>query len=672
MKIESAKQLKKLYQAFCEGLRPPPTLTVSEWAARYRKLSSEASAERGQWRNRPFQSEPMDCLSPSHPCEQVVMMCASQMLKTETILNFLGYVIDQDPGPVLIVEPREEDAKALSKDRVAPMLRDTPQLHGKVAETRARDSDNSITHKSFIGGHVTFVGAISPSGLAMRPIRYCLMDEPDRYPVSAGSEGDPCMLAIRRTDEFAWNKKILMCSTPTIEGKSRIAAAYEESDQRKPFVPCPFCGHMQTLAWENVEWPKSKPLEASYRCAACRELIPQHKKAWMLANGKWVALRPESRIPGFHINQLYSSRKTWGSLADEYVKVSKHPEQLKTFHNTILAATWKERGEAPEYKRLYDRRETWKVGTVPMGGLFLTAGCDVQQDRIEIQVKAWGRNRENWTVEQVILGGRTSEVEIWQRLTAFLGTTYRHESGLDLHIARVGIDSGFNTQEVYRWARSQGTGRVIVLKGQNSGAAALGTPTTVDVNAKGKRTRRGVRVWPVNVSMLKVELYGWLGLEKPSDEELAGGSKYPAGYCHFPQLDEEFFKQLTAEELVTRVVKGYRISEWQKKRDRNEALDTHNYARAAAAHVGIDRFQERDWQALEASFSRQMQVEAVPAPPAPWPPPNPEPEPEQPKPGVAGTVTQTAIVQSGGQRNQTVQRTPGRSQPGPSSWMGKR
>lgn len=629
MKAGERNQIARLYAAFCEGLRAPPTMTVSEWAARYRKLSSEASSERGQWRNRPFQSEPMDCLSPSHPCERVVMMCASQMLKTETILNFLGFIIDQDPGPVLIVEPREEDAKALSKDRVGPMLRDTPQLAGKVADVRSRDSDNSTFHKSFVGGHVTFVGAISPSGLAMRPIRYCLMDEPDRYPASAGSEGDPCMLAIRRTDEFAWNKKILMCSTPTIDGKSRIATAYEQSDQRKPFVPCPFCGEMQMLLWSQVEWPKDRPLEAGYRCASCRELIPQHKKAWMLNQGKWVVTNPGSRIPGFHINQLYSSRKTWGSLAEEYVQVSHHPEQLKTFTNTVLAEVHTERGEAPEYQRLYDRREHWKIGTVPKGGLFLAAGADVQNDRIEVQVLAFGRRREIWAIDYVVLdASRTTEDAVWAQLTEFLSRTYKHESGLNLHIARLAVDSGYATTLVYNWARRQGPGRVIVVKGQSSGAAVLGTPQAVDVNSRGKKSRAGVKVWPVNVSLLKKALYGDLRLARPTDEELAAGAPYPAGYNHFPEFDSEYFKQLVAEELVTRSVKGYKVSEWVKTRNRNEALDTHNYARAAAAHVGIDRFQERDWRALEASFlNYEPEIIAEPDEVVPVVAPQPSPKP---------------------------------------------
>jgi phage terminase large subunit GpA-like protein len=219
-------QINRLREALCKSLALPPEITVSQWAESNRRLSPESSAERGKWRNRPFQAEPMDCLSPSHPCQEVVLMCASQILKTEVLLNFLGFIIDVDPGPALFIEPSSDDAKALSKDRVAPMLRDTPCLHGRVADARSRDADNTTLHKSFIGGHVTFTGAISPSGLAMRPIRYVLADEVDRYPVSAGGEGDPVSLAKRRTDEFFWNKKIVLASTPTIKGASRIERAY--------------------------------------------------------------------------------------------------------------------------------------------------------------------------------------------------------------------------------------------------------------------------------------------------------------------------------------------------------------------------------------------------------------------------------------------------------------
>ena len=281
---------------------PPREITVSQWADENRVLTGSASAERGQWHTRPYQREPMDVLSPAHPCHQVVLWSAAQLLKTEVLLNFIGFIADVDPGPVLVVEPRTEDAKALSKDRVAPMFRSTPALRGKIAPVKSRDSNNTTLHKVLTNGagHLTFTGAISPSGLAMRPIRYLLLDEVDRYPASAGSEGDPTGLAIQRTAEFAHNKKIVMASTPTIKGISRIELAWLESDQRDFFVPCPKCGHFQVLVFGDgtgpgLVWPEGKPEDAMYRCAGCSELIPHttRRPGWLsvASTGRRIRLR---------------------------------------------------------------------------------------------------------------------------------------------------------------------------------------------------------------------------------------------------------------------------------------------------------------------------------------------------------------------------------------------
>ena len=294
-----------IQQAFLEQLVIHKPENVSQWADRVRILSPEASSERGHWHCRPFQSEMMDVLTPESPYEQVVLMMASQIGKTETVLNFLGYIIDRDPGPCLVVEPRELDAKTFSKDRLNPMIRDTPELKAKVwrhgkGVLQAGESKmigNSTTlHRKFYGGHVTMTGSIAPAGLAMRPVRYLLLDEVDRYPVSAGGEGDPVLLAIRRTDEFIWNKKILMCSTPTIEGMSRIARAYEDSDQRRPEVPCPLCGEFQGLDFFRLHCEREDdPETAEYECSACGKMIRTSARAgcWQKAAGASV-IRPRA------------------------------------------------------------------------------------------------------------------------------------------------------------------------------------------------------------------------------------------------------------------------------------------------------------------------------------------------------------------------------------------
>src|ERR1035437_6764186 len=302
-------------------------MTVSQWADENRVLTGAASAERGQWHTRPYQREPMDVMSPANPAKLIVLMSAAQMLKTECLLNFLGFIADVDPGPTLVVEPRIEDAKALSKDRVAPMFRATPALRGKLATVKSRDSDNTTLHKAFTNGagHVTFTGAISPSGLAMRPIRYVLLDEVDRYPASAGTEGDPVSFALQRTGEFERNKKVVMCSTPTVDGSSRIQKAWIESDQREYFVPCPLCNHFQVLVFSGgaggggLVWPEGEPEKAAYCCEKCRQEIPHHQKAWMVERGEYRPQNPQSDIPGFRVSQLISPKRSWGTITAEFV-----------------------------------------------------------------------------------------------------------------------------------------------------------------------------------------------------------------------------------------------------------------------------------------------------------------------------------------------------------------
>jgi phage terminase large subunit GpA-like protein len=301
---------------------------------------------------------------------------------------------------------------------------------------------------------------------------------------------------------------------------------------------------------------------------------------------------------------------------------------LQVFVNTVLGETWTQMGEAPDWHRLYDRRESYQLGTVPAGGLFLTAGVDAQKDRLEVQITAWGRNKESWLVDYAVLDGTPSRPEVWNQLTELLHTTYPHESGVRLGIVRLAVDSGFDAQQVYAWARQQGPGRVLVIKGRETGTAPIGQPAAVDVTVDGKRSRRGVKVWPVATGLLKSELYGWLKLERPTEES---GEPFPPGYVHIPQMPEEFFKQLTAEQLVTRVLKGYRRTEWQKMRERNEALDTRIYCRAAAAQYGLDRFTERHWRALEEQIGgalkrkREQAETGQPAPSATITPHRPAP-----------------------------------------------
>ena len=385
------------------------------------------------------------------------------------MVNFLGYIADVDPGPTLAVEPRSEDAKALSKDRVAPLFRHSPALRGKLAAVKSRDSNNTAMHKVFANGsgHITFTGAISPSGLAMRPIRYLLLDEIDRYPTSAGSEGDPVSLAMQRTGEFEHNKKVIMCSTPTVDGESRIQAAWNTSDQREYFVPCPKCNHFQILVFSDgtdggLVWPEGEPEKAAYCCEKCRELIPHNQKSWMVERGEYRPQNPGSPIPGFRVSQLISPKRSWGTIAAEFLVAKESTETLKAFLNTVLAELWTERGSAPDWEKVYLRREDYELGIVPAKGSLLVAGVDVQDDRLEVEIKAYGRGKESWSVDYRVIqvpdqAGKplkTSSPEVWQELEALLATDWPRESGGTMPIMAMTIDYGIPAADGVRVRRA--------------------------------------------------------------------------------------------------------------------------------------------------------------------------------------------------------------------------
>jgi phage terminase large subunit GpA-like protein len=272
----------------------------------------------------------------------------------------------------------------------------------------------------------------------------------------------------------------------------------------------------------------------------------------------------DGKTAGFHLSSLYSPVGwfSWTDAAAMFEKAHKNPALLQVFVNTVLGESWALQGEAPEWQRLYDRREDHPIGVVPAGGLFLTCGVDVQRDRIEAEIVAWGRNKKSWSIDYRVMEGDTSRSEVWAKLTSLLGERFKTQAGVDMQIVRMAVDSGYATQEVYSWARTQASARVMVVKGVHQDALPVGQPTALDVTHAGKRVSRGIKVWPVSVGILKSELYGWLRLERPSEES---GVEFPPGYCHFPKYQEEYFKQLTAEQLVTRVVKGYRRTECKRR-----------------------------------------------------------------------------------------------------------
>ena len=581
-----------------EVLAPPPDLSVSEWADQNARLSSESAAEKGEWRTdrAPYQRAIMDALSPSHRAESVVLMCAAQMGKTSMLSNFIGYIVDLDPGPILLVQPREVDAEAFSKDRLAPMLRDTPCLRGKVAEARSRDSNNTILHKKFLGGSITLAAASSPAGLAMRSIRYCLLDEVDRYPASAGSEGDPVNLAITRTANF-WNRKIVLCSTPTIKGASRIEAAYLESNQQSYWVPCPHCGEFQVLRWDNLVWPKGEPGKAEYRCEHCAKLIGDWQKHWMLKHGEWRAAHPEREVAGFWINGLYSPWRKWGALATKFLADRRSPETLREFVNTVLAEPWDDEAETSvDIATVMARREHYRA-PAPFGAAVLTAGVDVQKDRLELELVGWGRGEESWSIEYRVLPGDPTGAALWQELDSYLERRWQHESGLSLPIAACAIDSSYESQAVYEFCRTRYHRRVFAVKG-------VGGTQPVWQRKPTAKNIRGERPWLVGTDTAKETLIGRLRNPTPGTP----------GYAHFPvDREQNYFEQLLGEVLVTTYSRGQPKREWRPKPGvRHEALDARVYAYAALRAL-ISMGLSLDNEADRIAALRNEQQQAAPA-----------------------------------------------------------
>ena len=620
-------------QAWKEGLTPDPLLSVSEWADQYRMLSGKSASEPGQWRtNRtPYLREIMDCLSPTSPVERVVFMKGAQVGGTECGNNWIGYVIHLAPGPMMAVAPTVEMAKRNSKQRIDPLIEESPTLSNLIAPARTRDSGNTILGKEFRGGVLVMTGANSAVGLRSMPVRYLFLDEVDGYPLDVEGEGNAISLAEARTRTFA-RRKIFIVSTPTIAGASAIEREYEASDQRRFFVPCPHCGHMQWLRFEQLRWERSEtgahPQTAAYVCESCAEPIAEHHKTWMLAQGQWRSMlevepvtgasNQKRKTAGFHLSSLYSpiGWRSWADIAAAWESaISKDggsAAAIKTFKNTELGETWVEEGEAPDWQRLLERREDYAIGTVPEGALLLTAGADVQKDRIEVTVWGFGRGKESWLVEHRVLMGDTARAEVWASLGDMLSETWTHESGVQLGLTRMALDTGFATQEAYAFVRAKRDPRIMAIKGVARGAALVGTPTAVDATTNGKKLRRGIKLFTVVGGIAKLEFYN--NLRKSADVGEDGVTAvYPAGFVHLPKVDGEFVQQLCAEQLITRSDRnGFQHREWQKMRERNEALDCYVYARAAASAAGLDRFEDRHWAELQKQMDgRQVGVEGM-------------------------------------------------------------
>lgn len=566
-------------------LKPRERMLVADWADNYRILTQGSSAEPGKWNTSraEYQREIMNVVN-DPDVVNVAIKSSAQIGKTEIVLNIIGYYMEYEPSTILAVNPTIEMSQAFSKDRLAPMISSTPVLRDKVQAPRSKDSDNTILHKSFPGGHITMAGANSPASLASRPIRIVLMDEIDRYPLSAGSEGSPIKLAEKRANTF-WNKKLIKVSTPTTTSASEIEKEFRKGSMEEWSVQCPSCKNFQPYNFERINFSNIK-----MACEHCKKEYSQQE--WAEQPHEWIAEHPERETyRSFHLNALASPWVKWESVVEEFQEANEEykkygsTEKLKTFKNTTLGETWEERGAGADEIELYHRREEYEA-ELPDGVIILTAGIDTQDDRLEVEVVGWGIDYESWGIRKFALHKDPSLDSTWDELGEYIkSTTFRFKSANELNIAAACVDTGgHHTNQVYKFIRKCEKLHIPVygIKGyaNTPGIPLVYKRTKVEIKNAAGMSIDNTHIMILGVDSGKEDIVAWLNVENPGPR-----------YCHFPNddkrgYDEIYFKGLTAEEKVQRMVKGRMKIQWVKKSGvKNEPFDIRIYAYAAVEMI---------------------------------------------------------------------------------------
>jgi phage terminase large subunit GpA-like protein len=597
-------------EAYFRGLHPDPDVWVDEWADEYMRIPRDTgAAEPGQYRTSrtPYAREPMRCLSPAHPCKRVVTMVASQLMKTQIALNWIGGLIHMAPSNILTLLPSLGLAKRVSS-RIGKTIKATPVLRERVASSRSRDARNTMDTKEFEGGSLYVTTAGSAANLSELSARYVYGDEIDRWEVDIGEEGDPIELAETRGSTFGRNAKFYFSSSPTIKGASRISDLFEGSDQRYYYVPCPTCGHMQTLEWERLHYSKDYSV-VHYQCAGpeCDVLIEEYYKGEMLAKGEWRAhAEGDGETVGFHLNALYSPLgwMDWKSLAKQFEKAKKAQakgdlEPMQVFYNTRLAKVWDSAQEQTKADTLRNRArlEGFGLGSMPAAVLMITGAVDVQANRLEFMAMGWGVGMERWVIDFQVVSGDPADERTWAALDELLKAKYRHPCGVGLGILAVAVDSGgHHTDEVYQFCRVRRWRNVFAIKGASKpGKPVIAQrPSMVDVTWKGQTERNGAELWFVGTDTAKDWIYNRYSFPPGP------------GALHFANdLPDDFFDQCVAERKVARYIRGHKRIEWVKgKAERNEALDLMVYCLAMAHYLGLNRYKEHDWERVRQSLAQ--------------------------------------------------------------------
>jgi phage terminase large subunit GpA-like protein len=611
-----------LREALRRNLAPPPKLTLSQWAAEHAVLSRETSAQTGRFHAFPYQPGIMDAVT-DPTVTTITVQKSARVGYTKILDHVVGYFIHQDPSPILMVQPRVEDAEDYSGTEIEPMLRDTRVLAEITGNLKAKDSKQKLLKRVFRNGaSVAFVGANSPGGFRRITARIILFDEVDGYPISgAGTEGDQVRLGAKRAESF-WNKKVVLGSTPTVKGYSRIEKSFAESDQRRFWVPCPHCGEFQVLEWGGPDtpygfkWDKDDkgvglPETTHYVCRHNGCVIVDADKPDMLAGGEWRAGRPFKGHAGFHIWTAYSlfPNAAWPNLVAEWLSVKDDPLARQTFINTTLGEPYEDAGDrALQEAKLAARGEIW-ADEVPDGVAVITHGVDVQDYRVEIETVGWGHNEESWSLEHHVIDGEFSEPSTQAQLDEYLKRTWRRVDGRRLEAMATCIDSGgHHTQAVYGFAKARLARRVWAVKGES---ARFGQRSPVwPTKRPSARNKQSFRPVILGVNAAKDVVRQRLHLEQPGP-----------GYMHFPaDRDIGYFSQLTSERSITKTMDGVRFRVWELPPGRaNEALDCRVYAYGALCgltHLGLQLNRTVERMRTEPVPAEEHAAVAAPAPAA--------------------------------------------------------
>lgn len=566
---------QRLWRAIFEAIAPLPSLSPSQWANLHRRLSPESSAQPGKFVSLPYQDEPLNSVADDDVSE-TILWWASQLGKSELVNNVIGYHMDEDPGSQLLVQPTQDLGEAYSKERIAPMIRDTPRLKAKVRDPRSRDSGNTITFKRYPGGSLALTGANAPGGLAGRPRRVVLQDEVDRFPASAGTEGDPCALADKRAESFP-NAVKLKTSTATIKGLSKIEKLFEGSDKQKWHVKCRKCDHEHVLLWDQVKWDEGKPDTAWIECPNCREALSDEDRVAMVRAGKWIATAPFKGTRGYWLNGLnilFKCHKGYKNrlhqFVAEFLKAKDGGAQtMKVWINTFLAETFEEDASKIDAGALAEHGEEYTPDALPAAVLIVTAAVDVQRNRLELEFKGWAPDEESFGIQKVVLNGDTERDHVWKMADEQLRRQFKREDGVELRIARVFVDMGFRSHRVLAFCASRVHRGVYPCRGINR--VGINIPPLLPAKPS-RNNKMRIPHWNVGVTAAKTAIHDRVDIPIPGPRSMHFAGE-ALGY------DGDYFAQLASERRFLKYSRGqpYYVFEKESESAPNEALDLNVY-----------------------------------------------------------------------------------------------